>query len=72
MKRTVAAVRRIAKKQILREMRRGRNPFFGAQGPRGPKHPKDLRGCKGLLLKDAEERARAQETDSVRPDTGRS
>jgi hypothetical protein len=61
MKRTVVAARRIAKKKTLRQMQRGRKPFFGAQGPRGAKDPKDLRGSKGALLKQAEDRAQTEE-----------
>jgi hypothetical protein len=61
VKRTVVAARKIAKRKMLRQMRRRRTPFFGAHGPCGPKDPKDLRGSKGALLEQAEQRAQAEE-----------
>jgi hypothetical protein len=61
MKRTMVAARRIANKKVLRQLQHGRKPFFGARGPDGPKDPKDLRGSKGVLLRNAEEQARAEE-----------
>jgi hypothetical protein len=64
MKRTAVAARRIAKRKMLRQMGRGRTPFFGAQGSRGQKDPKDLRGGKGALLEQAEQRARAEEREA--------
>jgi hypothetical protein len=65
MKRAMITARKVAAEQIVQQLRRGRKPFHGARGPAGAKDLKDLRGPKGLLLKEAEELARAEERERV-------
>lgn len=61
VKRATIKARKVARERIVQQLRRGDKPFRGAQGPAGPKDVKDLRGSKGLLLKEAEELALADE-----------
>ena len=61
MKRVSVTARKVTKGKVLGRLRRWRALFYGAQGSRGPKDPKDLRGPKGFLLKEAEKLARDEE-----------
>lgn len=62
MKRALITARKAAAERVVQALRRGRKPFYGARakGSR-PKDFKDLRGPKGMLLKEAEELALAEE-----------
>ena len=61
MKRALVTVRKVTKGKVVGQLRRERALFYGAQGSRGPKDPKDLRGPKGFLLKEAEKLAHDEE-----------
>jgi hypothetical protein len=63
MKRAMITTRKVAAEQIVQQLRHGRKPFYGARGAAGSKDLKDLRGPKGVLLKEAEELALAEEQE---------
>ncbi|GEM_PF-3239134 len=53
MKKRIMAAKKVAKARLARMIARGRSPFHGAQSATGGRDPKDLRGIRGLLLRNA-------------------
>jgi hypothetical protein len=54
MKKRLITAKKASKSRLIRAIEKGQAPFHGARSRRGPKDPKNLRGVKGLLLKNAE------------------
>jgi hypothetical protein len=52
MKKRIMAAKKVAKARLARMIARGRSPFHGAQSATGDRDPKDLRGIRGLLLRN--------------------
>ncbi|HYM69010.1 MAG TPA: hypothetical protein VEZ44_05390 [bacterium] len=55
MKKRLVTAKKVSKSRLVRAIEKGQAPFHGARSRRGAKDAKDLRGVKGLLLKNAEE-----------------